>query len=117
MEAFLSKYGGLSQHEIEGKKIDIVVKSPDTREKFIRISDFPVNGNIETLERKLSEFGKILNLRRDTYKASEKLDYIECYNGFITVRMILTKEIPSYVLAGKFEVHVRYSGQTYTCRV
>lgn len=42
-DTFLNKYGGLSQHEIEGKRLDVVVKSPDSKEKFIRISDFPVN--------------------------------------------------------------------------
>lgn len=116
-EAFLSKYGGLSQHEIERRRLEVVIKSPETREKFIRIADFPVNGKIGILENKLGELGKILTLRRDIYKASGNQDYIECYNGFITVRMILTKEIPSYALAGRYRVHIRYSGQAYTCRV
>lgn len=116
-ETFLNQHGGLSHHDLEEKRVQVIIKDPGVQEKFIRIADFPVNVNLDIVKTRLREFGTVLNIRRERYKATEEHDYIECYNGFITVRMTLNQPIPSYLMIGDYKVYVRYSGQLQTCRV
>lgn len=116
-ESFLNQHGGMSHHDLEGQRVQVVVKDPGVQEKFIRIADFPVNVNLDIVKTRLREFGTVLNIRRERYKATEEHDYIECFNGFITARMTLTQAIPSYLMIGDYKVYVRYNGQMLTCRV
>lgn len=116
-ESFLNQHGGMSHHDLEGQRVQVVVKDPGVQEKFIRIADFPVNVNLDIVKTRLREFGTVLSIRRERYKATEEHDYIECFNGFITVRMTLMQAIPSYLMIGDYKVYVRYSGQLLTCRV
>lgn len=116
-EEFLNKHGGLSHHDLEERRVQVTIKEPGVQEKYIRIADFPVNVNLDIVKTRLREFGTVLNIRRERYKATQEHDYIECFNGFITARMTLHQAIPSYLMVGDYKVYVRYSGQTLTCRV
>lgn len=116
-EEFLNKHGGLSHHDLEERRVQVIIKEPGVQEKYIRIADFPVNVNLDIVKTRLREFGTVLNIRRERYKATQEHDYIECFNGFITARMTLHQAIPSYLMVGDYKVYVRYSGQILTCRV
>lgn len=112
---FLQKNGGVSQRVLEGRNATVVIRDPNIKEKFIRISDFPVKGNVEVLKTRLREFGAVLDVRRERYKASE--DYFDCLTGIVLVRMSLEKDIPNYLQVGDCKVFVRYQNQPLTCRV
>lgn len=114
--AFLEKFGGVTRRTIEGKAVQIVIKDPNVTEKFVRISDFPANGNLDVVKTRLREFGAVLDIRRDRYRTSAAGSYIDCFTGNITARMTLDTPIPSYLNIGDYKTYVRYEGQPITCR-
>ena len=113
-DEFLRKHGGVSQHLMEGKPTQMVFKDPNMAEKFIRISDFPANANLDVVKTRLREFGSVLDIRRERYRAST--DYFSCLTGVIVVRMSLLSAIPNYLQIGDYKTFVRYQGQPTTCR-
>lgn len=112
---FLRKHSGVSPRLLEGKLVQVVIRDPNIAEKYIRISDFPVSGNLEIVKTRLREFGTVLGLRRERYRASD--EYFDCYTGVIIARMSLVKDIPNYLDVGPYKTYVRYQGQPTTCRV
>jgi hypothetical protein len=113
--AILDKHGGPHQHLLEGRPIQVLIKDPNVDEKFVRISDYPPNANMEVLKVRLREFGTVLDLRQDRY-AGATAGMIPCLTGQVTVRMTLNAAIPSYLQVGDYKIYVRYSNQPITCR-
>jgi hypothetical protein len=113
--AILNQHGGARQHCIEGRQINVLIKDPNVEERFVRVSDYPANANMEVMKVRLREFGTVLDLRRDRY-AGATAGMIPCLTGQLTVRMTLNSPIPSYLQVGEHKVYIRYANQPVTCR-
>lgn len=118
-ESFLNKYGGLSYYDgLSEETLEVMICDPSLPGKLVRISNFSTNPErLPIVTAKLSEFGTVLEIRQERFKSTKDLDYYEVYNGLITARMNLTKEIPSYVMIEDQKVLVCYPGQIITCWV
>ncbi|EFX62579.1 hypothetical protein DAPPUDRAFT_270188 [Daphnia pulex] len=113
--AILNQHGGARQHCIEGRQINVLIKDPNVEERFVRVSDYPANANMEVMKVRLREFGTVLDLRRDRY-AGATAGVIPWLTGQLTVRMTLNSPIPSYLQVGEHKVYIRYANQPVTCR-
>ncbi|EFX67906.1 hypothetical protein DAPPUDRAFT_115036 [Daphnia pulex] len=113
--AILNQHGGVRQHCIEGRQINVLIKDPNVEERFVRVFDYPANANMEVMKVRLREFGTVLDLRRDRY-AGATAGMIPCLTGQLTVRMTLNSPIHSYLQVGEHKVYIRYANQPVTCR-
>ena len=64
----------------------------------------------EVVERRLSRFGRVLFVRENTHPGTNKL------NRVMTLKMIMTEPIPSYVHLGPTCLLVRHEGRPMMCR-
>ncbi|EFX66518.1 hypothetical protein DAPPUDRAFT_116318 [Daphnia pulex] len=112
--AILNQHGGVRQHCIEGRQINVLIKDPNVEEHFVRVFDYPANANMEVMKVRLREFGTVLDLRRDRY-AGATAGMIPCLTGQLTVRMTLNSPIHSYLQVGEHKVYIRYPNQPVTC--
>ncbi|EFX67634.1 hypothetical protein DAPPUDRAFT_115279 [Daphnia pulex] len=81
--AILNQHGGVRQHCIEGRQINVLIKDPNVEERFVRVFDYPANANMEVMKVRLREFGTVLDLRRDRY-AGATAGMISCLTGQLT---------------------------------
>ena len=77
---------------------------------WVRVFNKPGEIRPEVVERRLSRVGRVLFARENTHPGTNKL------NGVMTLKMIMTEPIPSYVHLGPTFLLVRHEGQPMTCR-
>ena len=54
---------------------------------------------MKTLKKSLKKYGEIISIKRDNFKdiEGEEDSYFEVPSGWITVAMVIEKDIPSYL--------------------
>ena len=77
---------------------------------WVRVFNKPAEFVPEVVERRLSRFGRVQFARENTHPGTNKL------NKVMTLKMIMTEPIPSYVHLGPACLLVQYEGQPMTCR-
>ena len=80
------------------------------KSSFVRIYGYPLDAENSDLETTLKQYGQIKR-RTDESKDSYGLG-----TGERTIILELTKDIPSYIYVGKYQVRVWYARQPKTCR-
>jgi len=110
---FLKKYAGVGNTKVG--RIDVQVKIYDASlaMKFVRIGDAPFEMSLGDITRLLQPYGAIMDMRRDRYTGT---DYVAGFQGWITVKMVISSDIPSYLQVGDHKLIVKYEGQKVTCR-
>ena len=117
-QEFLSRHGGEITFIHEDKEIKVEVRDSNVRFKFVRLSQFPMTMDLRTISMRLREFGVIHDIKWETYKnLSGGNLYYPVGNGWVKAKMILEKNIPSFISLGRYRAMVKYSGQLPTCRI
>lgn len=77
---------------------------------YISVYYAPFEMKDKVLINRLSQFGKVIEIRR------AKIQGTDVFNGLVTVRMSLTRHVPSFIQIGDYSIMIRYPGQPPTCR-
>ena len=89
----------------------VMVHHPSRRVTFVNVYDAPHELPDSAIETRLAKFGTILSVRRGKCQ-----EFPDVFNGVRHVRMLLDHAIPCYLRFGRFQVRVKYEGQSKTCR-
>lgn len=118
-QSFLQSHGGSLSMPFADGTIPVWISDATVKEKFVRLNDVLAHIEDHEIINKLQQFGRISVLRREKFRLlrNEEESYFPVFNGTVTVRMKLDKDIPSYLWFGDYRVYVRYSGQPITCMV
>ena len=77
---------------------------------WVRIRNKPEELLFDVIQKKFSAFGRILFARENTFLGSNTK------NGIITLKMVISNPIPSYVHIGPYCLMVNHDNQPQTCR-
>lgn len=117
-EEFMLKYEGQRWMRDNDRNLTVIVKPAGVKEKYVRISDTPFEVEIDEIREVLQEYGKVFTIKRETYMALNPEDgYFKTFSGWVTVRMSINKNIPSFLMLGGERVSIKYHGQIPTCRI
>lgn len=120
MQSFLNAFLGKRLEIKDGNECyEVRIKEAGLNERYVRIADIPFETELETVEKSLEKYGKIISIKRDYFKPieSEEEIYFEVPSGWITVAMVIEKDIPSYLEVDGTRAVVKYRGQPKTCRI
>jgi len=119
MECFLEKQKEVFELKEGNKIISVKVKEAGLREKFVRIADVPFEVDTSTVKKVLENFGKVITIKRDMFGRPQEAEQelIPVPSGWMTVSMVLDRDIPSYLMIEDFRAIIRYQGQPKTCRI
>ena len=110
---FLEKYSGVGNMKFGRMNLKVKVYDATLSMKFVRIGDAPFEMSIIDITRALKPYGAIMDIRRDRYTGT---DYVAGFQGWITVKMVVSADIPSYLQVGGHKLIIKYDGQKVTCR-
>ena len=116
-EAFLCKFEGSQKLIVsDDQTVNVTVKAEGTRERYVRICDVPFEVSLDEVKKRLNQYGKVSSIRRETYASRQPEDgYFPTLSGWITARMEISKNIPSYMMFGGERAMIKYQGQIPTC--
>ena len=80
---------------------------PISTRRWVNVRHYPYGAPRAPLEKKLEQYGKWLNCKRDSLRNVDL--------GTISVLMEVEKNIPSKIYVNGHRCHVQYSGQQQTC--
>jgi len=112
-QKFIRMYEGARKMNVMKSDVRVKIYDACLAVKFVRIGDAPFELPITEVMKALRGFGAIMDGRRDRYTGG---DYVASYQGWITIQMVVNREIPSYIDIGEYRVIVKYQGQKLTCR-
>ena len=116
-QEFLTKEG-VKKFTVENTIVTAYVKDATVVEKYVRLTDVHIHIEEEAIKAYLSRHGQVKAVRRHMYGALEtEEDYIQAPNGRMTVRMVVEKDIPSYLWIEGCRIGVAHEGQPKTCFV
>ena len=80
--------------------------------KLIREANLPPEVPNETLQEKLGQFGKVIDVQKEMW--SKAYGY-KVPNGIRQVMVMLTRHVPSHLTVAGYTVLLSYGGQPATC--
>ena len=88
--------------------------------KVVTVKNVPPHWEKDYVERVLSFYGVIVNMRQETLRFTEKADslrygYLGIWNGNWKVRMKVTRAIPSTIIINDAIIELHYRNQIKTC--
>lgn len=110
-EELIAQHNGKHSMEHENKTYKIPVRSIDNAIE-VKVHDLPPHMPNRLIAKQLSQYGEVLSVKDDTWKEF----FPGMPNGVRTVRIILKKPIPSYVVVENDTAYVKYQNQIRTCR-
>lgn len=101
------------QHSVEhdNKQYKIPVRSIDNAIE-VKVHDLAPHMPNRLIAKQLSQYGEVLSVKDDTWKEF----FPGMPNGVRSVRIVLKKPIPSYVIVENDTAYVKYQNQIRTCR-
>lgn len=110
-EELIAQHNEQHSMEHEGKQYKIPVRSIDNAIE-VKVHDLPPHMPNRLIAKQLSQFGEVLSVKDDTWKEF----FPGMPNGVRSVRIVLKKPIPSYVIVENDTAYVKYQNQIRTCR-
>ena len=114
---FLDKHGGVKTVTLEDREINVSIKDSNEEEKYVRIAGLPHEMDLRIIQRRLKDFGKVFDLRWERYHVVEDEFLYPVLSSWLICRMVIEKDIPSYLTIGSYRTIVKYHGQKQTCRI
>jgi len=114
---FLNDFAGVRNVTLEDREITVTIKDSNEEEKFVRIAGLPHEMDLRIIQRRLKEFGKVFDLRWERYHVVEDEFLYPVLSAWLICRMVIDKDIPSYLTIGSYRTIVKYHGQKQTCRI
>lgn len=115
--AFLNENRGLRTITLDNREINVIIKDSNEEEKYVRIAGLPYELDFRIIERRLKDYGKVLSLRWEKYHVVNDEFLYPVLSSWLICRMIIEKDIPSYLTIGSYRAIVKYHGQKPTCRI
>ncbi|KAK4045624.1 hypothetical protein OUZ56_033311 [Daphnia magna] len=100
--SFLSQHSGIVRTELEGKEVGVVIRDSNIQEKFVRIAGIPQNIDLGVVQTRLKNFGNVIEARWERYRVAEDEVLYPVLATWMIVRMMVTKNIPSYITIGSY---------------
>lgn len=99
----------------DGTECDVLLVGPGPGSKVLRVRNLPMEVSTQEICLCLGQYGKILEVREERYPRGS------CFEGLLSgtrvVKMVMKRDVPSYVRVGGHEAMVFYQGQKPTCHV
>lgn len=93
----------------------IIALSEDEMETVVRIHEVPIEVNNEVIKAEMEKYGKVNGIIREKWNGHEDLFPVE--NGIRCVKMVIKKDIPSYISINGWKTLVTYRNQIRTCMI
>lgn len=101
--------------QLRDGECDVFVQGPEQGVKVVRVRNLPMEVCSEEIVLCLNQYGKVFDVKDERYPRGS------CLGGLLTgtrvVRMIVQRNVPSYVRIGGIEAMIFYQGQKATCQV
>lgn len=110
-EDLIAEHNGKHTMEHENENYIIPVRSIDNAIE-VKVHDLPPHLPNRLIAKQLSQYGEVLAIKDDTWKEF----FPGMPNGTRTVRIVLKKPIPSYVIVENDTAYIKYPNQIRTCR-
>jgi hypothetical protein len=110
---FLEKYSGVGNTKVGKMNVKLKIYDASLSMKFVRIGDAPFEMTLMDITRALKPYGALMDIRRDRYIGT---GYMAGFQGWVTAKMVISTDIPSYLQVGDHKLIVKYDGQKVTCR-
>lgn len=94
-----------------GQRSRVTITTAGLGFRVVKLYHVPVELDAEIIKTKLAQFGTVLSLTMDIWGSVR----YKIRNGVRTVKLELTKHIPSYIDIGSGRSFVSYEGQPSTC--
>ncbi|XP_044746144.1 uncharacterized protein LOC123307778 [Coccinella septempunctata] len=92
-----------------------IILAEDVMETIVRIHEVPIEVNNEIIKSELEKYGKVNGIAREKWSGHEDLFPVE--NGIRAVKMVMKKDIPSYISINGWKTLVTYRNQIRTCMI
>ena len=114
--AFLERHGVERTQKLGDLDVKIACADKSRNYRDVLLSKIPPNFNLEVIKTVLRNFGKVTKCDWEVYQDRAMGDLVGCKTGYVKIRMVVDKHIPSYVNVGAYRCYVTYRGQPITCR-
>ena len=95
---FLQKYKGNGSIMLGRGRGRVKIHDANLALKYVRVGDAPFELPITSVIGALRGYGAVMDARRDRYVGG---NYLAGYQWWVTVQMVMTKDIPSYLDIGE----------------
>ena len=116
-QSFYDRFNGIQTMQAEDGVIQVTVRQAGLKETFVRLLDVPFETAGDSIKAALQPYGTVVLIRREKYMSSTENDYFHVLTGTVTVKMMLVKNVPSYLRIQDQRILVRYPGQPPTCMI
>ncbi len=114
--AFLERHGAERSVKLGDLDVKVACSDKSLHYRDVLLSKIPPNFNIEVVKTVLKNYGQITKCEWEVYVDRAMGDLVGCKTGFLKIRMVVDKHIPSYLNIGPHRSYVTYRGQPITCR-
>ena len=114
--AFMSRHGAERTVKLGDADVKVTCADKSLHFRDILLSKIPPNFDLDAIKTILKNFGKVSKCEWEVYADRAMGDLVGCKTGFIKIRMVVEKHLPSYVNIGPYRCYVTYKGQPITCR-
>ena len=114
--AFMSRHGAERTVKLGDADVKVTCADKSLHFRDILLSKIPPNFDLDVIRTVLKNFGKVSKCEWEVYADRAMGDLVGCKTGFIKIRMVVEKHVPSYVNIGPYRCYVTYKGQPITCR-
>ena len=95
-----------------GQVSSVTLETAGIGSRAVKIFNLPIELPTAIINQALVPYGKVISTNNDTWGPAFR--YKVC-NGVRTVRIMLTKHIPSYLVIGGYKALISYENQPITC--
>ena len=95
-----------------GQVSTVMLETAGIGTRMVKVFNLPMELPTMVIQQALQSYGKIVSINNDTWGPTFR--YKVC-NGVRSVRIMLTKHIPSYLVIGGYRALISYENQPITC--
>ena len=99
----------------DGSTVKVMVQGPSEAVRIVRVRNLPMEVSAIEVSLALNQYGKVVDCNDERYPRGS------CFQGLLTgnrvVKMVVKRNIPSYVRVAGTEAMVFYQGQKPTCQI
>ena len=113
---FLEHHGQLRSGKLGDIDVRVACSDKSLHYRDVLMSKIPPNFNLEVVKTILKNYGQVSKCEWEVYVDRAMGDLVGCKTGFIKIRMVIDKHMPSYLNVGPYRAYVTYRNQPITCR-
>lgn len=97
---------------LNGQISDVYLSHAGFGLRTVRIFNLPFETRLETISRYLKPYGKVIQITKEKWSSAYRY---QVDNGIRSVKMVVHKHIPSFMIIAGHRAFITYDGQPQTC--